>query len=175
MLTFVAGAPATKLAFAQQPTNAAAGAVITPAIEVVIQDAAGNTVPGATNSVTVGPGANPGGARPGLRPDVGRTVGQFMGQSRCGIFPGIACGGAGFPWTKIASARGVISFSCSAGPCARRDFGSGNGGSSPPGPIGLTDHAAAMGQSVPRSVHRSASRGSPAAPQYAHLNAAVLI
>jgi len=116
MLTFVAGAPATKLAFAQQPTNAAAGAVITPAIEVVIQDAAGNTLPGATNSVTVGPGANSGGARPGLRAGVGRTVGQFMGQSRGGIFLATPRGGAGFSWTKIASAREFISSSCSAGP-----------------------------------------------------------
>jgi len=80
----------------------------------------------------------------------------------------------GFLLDKDRIGTGVVSSSCSAGPCARRDFGSGNGGSSPPGPIGLTDPAAAMGQSVPRSVHRSASRGSPAAPQYAHLNAAVL-
>jgi hypothetical protein len=49
----VASAPAVpvKLAFAQQPSNTAAGATITPAVTVEIQDAAGNLVTTATNTV----------------------------------------------------------------------------------------------------------------------------
>ena len=46
-------APATKLAFAQQPSNASAGATITPAVTVVVQDSNGNTVTTATNPVTL--------------------------------------------------------------------------------------------------------------------------
>lgn len=39
-----AAAPATKLAFVQQPTDAVAGATITPAVTVQVQDAGGNPV-----------------------------------------------------------------------------------------------------------------------------------
>src|SRR6202012_197008 len=44
---------ATKLAFIQQPSNASAGATITPAVTVVVQDSNGNTVTTATNPVTL--------------------------------------------------------------------------------------------------------------------------
>ena len=49
----------SKLAFTAQPTNAVAGAVIAPAVTVTVQDDAGNTVTGATTSITVALGANP--------------------------------------------------------------------------------------------------------------------
>ncbi|HEX8245887.1 MAG TPA: invasin domain 3-containing protein, partial [Longimicrobium sp.] len=52
---------AAKLAFGQQPTNTAAGAANTPAVTVVIQDANGNTVPTATDNVTIAIGTNPSG------------------------------------------------------------------------------------------------------------------
>ncbi len=55
-----AGAPA-KLVFKVQPTNVAAGAAITPAVQVSIQDAQGNIVPTATNAVTIAIGTNPSG------------------------------------------------------------------------------------------------------------------
>jgi hypothetical protein len=58
--TAAAGAP-TKLAFTQAPVNTSAGATITPAVRVTIQDAAGNTVTSATDAVTVAIGTNPGG------------------------------------------------------------------------------------------------------------------
>jgi hypothetical protein len=45
--------PATKLAFLQQPTNATAGATISPAVTVVVEDANGNTVPNDTSTVTL--------------------------------------------------------------------------------------------------------------------------
>ena len=51
--------PAAKLIFAVQPSNAAAGAGITPAMQVAVQDAQGNTVTTATTSITVAIGTNP--------------------------------------------------------------------------------------------------------------------
>ena len=56
-----AGAPA-KLAFGVQPSTTAAGASITPAVTVTVEDAAGNPVAGATNAVTIAIGTNPGSA-----------------------------------------------------------------------------------------------------------------
>src|SRR5439155_1612200 len=50
---------AGKLAFTVQPSNTAAGAAITPAVQVTAQDAQGNTASGFTGTVTVGLGANP--------------------------------------------------------------------------------------------------------------------
>jgi hypothetical protein len=44
---------ATKLAIAVQPSAVAAGAAIAPAVQVVVQDARGNTVTSATTSITV--------------------------------------------------------------------------------------------------------------------------
>src|SRR5947208_3303560 len=50
---------AAKLVFTVQPSNTAAGAAITPAVQVTAQDAQGNTASGFTGTVTVGLGANP--------------------------------------------------------------------------------------------------------------------
>jgi hypothetical protein len=50
--TISAGAAAT-LVFVQQPTGAAAGATLTPAVTVAVKDASGNTVPGNTSTVTL--------------------------------------------------------------------------------------------------------------------------
>src|SRR5437879_3479813 len=44
---------AAKLVFTVQPSNAAAGAVNTPGVQVTVQDAQGNTVTTATTSITV--------------------------------------------------------------------------------------------------------------------------
>src|SRR5437870_5549809 len=51
--------PATKLAFTGQPSSAVAGAANTPAVQVAVQDAQGNTVTSATTNVTVAIGTNP--------------------------------------------------------------------------------------------------------------------
>jgi hypothetical protein len=51
--TINAAAPAAKLAFVQQPTNANTGATITPAVTVAVEDASGNTVTGDTSTVTL--------------------------------------------------------------------------------------------------------------------------
>jgi hypothetical protein len=53
--------PATKLAFAVQPSSATAGAAITPAVQVAVQDAGGNLVATATNSITMALGTSPSG------------------------------------------------------------------------------------------------------------------
>ncbi|HTT67876.1 MAG TPA: hypothetical protein VMF70_07605, partial [Gemmatimonadales bacterium] len=50
---------AAKLAFTTPPSSVAAGAAISPAVAVTVQDALGNTVTGASNSVTVAIGTNP--------------------------------------------------------------------------------------------------------------------
>lgn len=52
---------ATKLVFGQQPRSAVAGASISPAITVQIQDASGNLVSSDTRNVTLAIGTNPGG------------------------------------------------------------------------------------------------------------------
>src|SRR5207302_1607963 len=51
---------ATTLVFTTQPTDAVAGASISPAVNVAIEDAFGNTVASATSSVTVTFGNNAG-------------------------------------------------------------------------------------------------------------------
>ncbi len=55
----VTAGTASKLVFSVQPSNAAAGASITPAVTVTIEDASGNTVTSATNTVTIAIGTNP--------------------------------------------------------------------------------------------------------------------
>lgn len=54
-----AGAPA-QLTFITQPSNTAAGAAISPAVKVALQDVLGQTVTSATNAVTLSIGTNPG-------------------------------------------------------------------------------------------------------------------
>ncbi len=56
--TITVGA-AAKVGFRVQPPNATGGAILTPAVQVEVQDAGGNRVPGATNSITVAIGTNP--------------------------------------------------------------------------------------------------------------------
>src|SRR5207247_2079182 len=56
----VAPGTATQLAFTTQPSNTAAGASITPAVQVTALDGQGNTATGFTGNVTVALGANPG-------------------------------------------------------------------------------------------------------------------
>ncbi len=51
---------AAKLAFSVQPTNTTGGTKVSPAMQVAIQDALGNTVTGAENPVTLSLASNPG-------------------------------------------------------------------------------------------------------------------
>src|SRR5438132_4879778 len=50
---------AAKLVFTVQPSTAVAGAAITPAVQVTVQDAQGNIVTTATTSITLAIGTNP--------------------------------------------------------------------------------------------------------------------
>src|SRR5207249_4518130 len=58
----VSAAAATQLAFTVQPTNGAAGAALTPAVQVTARDAQGNVATDFTGTVTVALGVNPGSA-----------------------------------------------------------------------------------------------------------------
>ncbi|HXR22088.1 MAG TPA: hypothetical protein VN786_05995, partial [Acidimicrobiales bacterium] len=58
----VGAGPAAQLGFLVQPSQSGAGLAMSPAVQVVVEDAAGTTAPTATNSVTLAIGANPGGA-----------------------------------------------------------------------------------------------------------------
>ncbi|HET8634205.1 MAG TPA: Ig-like domain-containing protein [Gemmatimonadales bacterium] len=60
-ISITAGA-ATRLRFSVQPSNVATGAVITPAVQVRIEDAQGTLVSSASNNVTIAIGTNAGGA-----------------------------------------------------------------------------------------------------------------
>src|SRR6266566_2803562 len=55
----ISAGAAAKLVFTVQPSNAAAGAANTPAVQVAVQDAQGNTVTTATTSITLTIGTNP--------------------------------------------------------------------------------------------------------------------
>jgi hypothetical protein len=55
----ISAGAAAQLAFTAQPTSALQGVAIAPPVAVAVQDALGNTVPGATNLITVSIGTNP--------------------------------------------------------------------------------------------------------------------
>src|SRR5439155_16089058 len=55
----VAAGTGAKLVFTVQPTNTGAGVAIAPAVKVTVQDASGNTITSATNSITLSIGINP--------------------------------------------------------------------------------------------------------------------
>ncbi|MBA3699219.1 MAG: PQQ-dependent sugar dehydrogenase [Planctomycetes bacterium] len=61
-MRWTGGGQANRVAFIQQPSTINAGATISPAVRVAIQDSSGNTVTSSTATVTVAIGTNPGGA-----------------------------------------------------------------------------------------------------------------
>ncbi len=91
---------ASKLAFSVQPTSITAGGSITPAVQVVVQDALGATVTTATHSVTVAIGTNPaGGALAGTV-----TVAAVSGRA---TFSNLSIDKAGTGYTLTATATGL--------------------------------------------------------------------
>ncbi|XXF79957.1 hypothetical protein P2318_09465 [Myxococcaceae bacterium GXIMD 01537] len=93
------GAPA-RLAFSVQPSDVAAGGAITPAVQVLVQDAMGNLVSSANTSVTVAIGNNPGvGILNGTK-----TVSAVGGVA---TFPGLSITKTGEGYTLTASATGL--------------------------------------------------------------------
>ena len=90
----------TKLAFGTQPSNTLAGATITPAVTVRIEDANGTLVATDTRSVTVAIGANPGGGTLGGT----KTVNAVGGIA---TFPTLSINNPGNGYTLTASATGL--------------------------------------------------------------------
>lgn len=59
---WTSGGQPTRVAFLQQPSTINAGATISPAVRVAVQDSSGNTVTSSTATVTLAMGTNPGGS-----------------------------------------------------------------------------------------------------------------
>ncbi len=98
---------AAKLVFTVQPSTAAAGGVITPAVQVAVQDAQGNTVTTATTSITVAIGTNPAsGTLTGTT-----TVAAVNGVA---TFSTLSLNPAGTGYTLTASATGLTGATSSA-------------------------------------------------------------
>ena len=93
----------SKLAFSQQPTETTAGAIMSPAVTVLIQDSLGNTVTLATNAVTIAIGTNPGGGTLTNNPD-GLTVNAVNGIA---TFSYLSINASGTGYTLTANATGL--------------------------------------------------------------------
>ena len=111
---------AAKLAFIVQPTSTTGGATISPAVQVEIQDAGGNRVVGATNSVTLGIGTNPNsGSLSGTK-----TVAGVAGVA---TFNSLSIDSAGTGYTLSATGSGLTgatstAFNISVGAAVKLGF-----------------------------------------------------
>ena len=92
--------PATRLGFLQQPGTTTAGAAITPAVTVAVQDDLHGTVTSAVNAVTIDLGSNPGGAT--LTGN--RTVTAVNGIA---TFPNLSLNRAAAGYTLVATAQAL--------------------------------------------------------------------
>ncbi|WP_156755230.1 fibronectin type III domain-containing protein [Actinokineospora pegani] len=112
---------ASKLAFSVQPTNATATLAISPAPQVVVQDASGAAAPGAGRTITVAIGANPAGGT------LSGTVSATTNASGVATFPGLSVNRAGAGYTLTAASTGLTSatsspFAITAGAASRLVF-----------------------------------------------------
>jgi hypothetical protein len=112
---------ATKLAFVQGPTSTTGGATITPAVSVEVEDANGNRVTSANNSITVAIGTNPGNGNLGGT----KTVAASSGLA---TFNTLSIDSAGTGYTLTASATGLTgatsgTFNVSVGAPSKLAFG----------------------------------------------------
>jgi hypothetical protein len=97
----------TRLAVIVQPTNATSGAAITPAVQVEVDDGAGNRVTTSTASITLTIGANPGTAT------LGGTV-TASAVSGVATFSNLTLNKIGTGYTLVAAATGLTSSTSSA-------------------------------------------------------------
>ena len=98
---------ATQLTFTTQPTDTPAAAVITPPIQVAVQDLFGNTVPDATDAITVDIGTNPAaGTLSGAR-----TTNAVSGLA---VFGDLSIDRVGAGYTLTASAAGLAGVTSAA-------------------------------------------------------------
>jgi hypothetical protein len=103
----VTAGAAAKLGFTVQPSNVASGSSITPAVTVTVQDALGNLVIAANNSVSMTIGTNP---------SSGTLSGTTPVTAVAGVatFSSLSIDNAGTGYTLTASASGLTSASSSA-------------------------------------------------------------
>ena len=148
-ITLAAGAPA-RLAFGTQPSSTVAGAAISPAVTVLVQDALGNTVTSATNAVTLAIGTNPGGG----------TLGGT--KSRAAVngvatFNDLSINAAGSGYTLTASGVGT--------PVTSSSFNITTGGATTIAANSATTQSATAGAAVatPPSVKVTDASGNPVA------------
>jgi len=113
---------AAKVVFIAQPSSAAAGAALTPGVQVAVQDAQGNTLTTATTSITVAIGTNPAS---------GTLSGTTIVAAVKGVatFSTLSLSTAGSGYTLTASATGLtgatsnaFTISLSVGPAAKLVF-----------------------------------------------------
>lgn len=100
-------APSSKLAFTVQPSNVAAGGSITQPVTVSIEDAQGNVVTTAADSVSMAIGANPSGGTLGGT----STVAAVNGVA---TFPNLSINNAGAGYTLTARATSLTGATSSA-------------------------------------------------------------
>ncbi|MBI4422035.1 MAG: Ig-like domain-containing protein, partial [Gemmatimonadetes bacterium] len=112
--------PAAKLVFTAPPTDATAGATISPAVEVAALDALGNPATGFSGEVTVAIGSNPGG---------GRLAGTTVVAAIAGAasFADLSIDKAGSGYTLTAGATGLAgatsgAFAVAPGPATNLQF-----------------------------------------------------
>ena len=117
-LTVTGGA--SQLVFTTAPSSSTAGAAISPAIEVELQDANGGRVTSARNPVTLTIGTNPGG---------GTLLGSTTVNAVNGVasFSGVAINKVGTGYTLIANAGSLpavtaTAFNIGPGPAAKLSF-----------------------------------------------------
>ena len=98
----VSGTP-DKLAFTQQPTNSTGGVAFPQQPQVTVQDASGNPVVGATNSITLAIGTNPSSGT------LTCTTNPLAASAATGVatFAGCKIDKAGTGYTLAASATGL--------------------------------------------------------------------
>jgi hypothetical protein len=96
----ITAAVASKLEFTVQPTTTAAGVNISPAIQVAVKDAFGNTVAGATNAISLAILANPA---------AGSLIGTTTVSATSGVasFSAVTVEKAGAGYTLLATATGL--------------------------------------------------------------------
>jgi trimeric autotransporter adhesin len=99
---------AAKLAFTQQPAGAVAGVAFTTQPKVAVQDAGGNVVTTATNSVTLAIGTNPGGGT------LSCTANPKAASAGIATFAGCAINRAGSGYTLTATSGSLTSATSTA-------------------------------------------------------------
>ena len=97
----------TQVAFISQPSTVNVGAAITPAVQVAIQDASGNTVTSSTAMVSLAIAANPGGAT------LGGTV-SMAAVSGVATFNNLSLNNAGTGYTLRATSTGLTAATSTA-------------------------------------------------------------